>query len=72
MVSATGIVVDSRPVDESPGLCLTTQIKVCSVMLNRPVRTRLQGGVGEEGGFVRILPIPIMPPRSPEGAIATT
>ena len=56
MVSATGIVVDSRSVDESPGLCLTTQIEVCSVMLNRPVRIRLQGGVG--GGIREDSPYP--------------
>ena len=56
MVSATGIIVDSQPLDESPGLCLTTQVKVCSVILNRPVRTRLQGGVG--GGIREDSPYP--------------
>lgn len=28
--------------DESPGLWLTTQVKGCSMGLNRPVRNRLQ------------------------------
>ena len=33
-----------------------TQVSVCSVILNRPVRTRLQGGVG--GGIREDSPYP--------------
>ncbi|MDV3352746.1 hypothetical protein QGP82_29000 [Leptothoe sp. LEGE 181152] len=35
-----------------------TQVSVCSVMLNRPVRTRMPGGVG--GGIREDSPYPIM------------
>jgi len=48
--------VDLRPVDESPGLSLTAQVRGCSMMLNRPVWSCLQGGVG--GGMREDSPDP--------------
>ena len=56
VVSTAGIVVDTRLVDESPRIRLTTPGYGCSVMLNRPVRTRMPGGVG--GGIREDSPYP--------------
>ena len=45
-----------RPADESPGIRLTTSVHVCFLGLNRPVRSRLQGGV--VGGIRKASPYP--------------
>jgi hypothetical protein len=48
MVEATGIVIDSSTLDEGSGSRLVYQCCL-RVFMNRPLRTRMMGGVGGEG-----------------------
>jgi hypothetical protein len=48
MVRATGIVIDSSTLDESSGLRLVYQCCL-RIFMNRPLRTRMMGGVGAGG-----------------------
>jgi hypothetical protein len=49
MVQAAGIAINSRPLDESPGVCVIDRVQVCSASMNRPLWTRMMGGVGGVG-----------------------